>query len=400
MNITLSPSALKGTVQIPASKSFAHRQLIAAALADAPTTLYVNTFSKDIEATLHCISRLGAKASALADGKGYSIQPIQEAPKEAALFCNESGSTLRFMLPVAAVLGICATFTGTGRLPQRPNAPLLEAMRLHGVTASNDFLPIQLAGKLTGGLYEIAGNISSQYITGLLLSLPLCEEDSEIRFTTALESAAYLDITLHVLQQFGIRVDRLEKGFFVPGKQRYHSPGTITTEGDWSSAVFWHCANQMGHAVGMEGLNEFSCQGDRLVLEQLKRLGNEIDVSQTPDSLPALAVAACTVNAATHFTGAGRLRMKESDRLTAVALMLTALGQQVTEEPEGLIIHGGRPFTGGTVDGCNDHRIVMAAALAASCASGNVNILGAEAVQKSYPHFFEDYQQLGGKVHG
>lgn len=400
MNITLSAAPLAGTVQIPASKSFVHRQLIAAALADQPTTLYVNAASADIEATLHCIEEMGAKVTILPDENGYQIRPIRHIPEKATFFCNESGSTLRFMLPVAAALGISARFTGAGRLPQRPNAPLIDVLQQHGICATDHLLPLDLTGKLSGGVYEIAGNISSQYITGLLLALPLCEKDSEIRFTTALESAAYLDITVHVLQQFGIHVKKRNSGYYVPGKQRYLSSGTLTVEGDWSSAVFWHCANRMGHSVHMEGLNATSCQGDRAVLQQLQMLGGEIDVSQTPDSLPALAVAACTVKGITRFTGAGRLRIKESDRLTAVTEMLTALGQRVTEEKEGLIVYGGHPFTGGTVDGCNDHRIVMAAALAASCALDKVTIIGAEAVQKSYPRFFDDYIRLGGKMHG
>ncbi|MBQ4640072.1 MAG: 3-phosphoshikimate 1-carboxyvinyltransferase [Clostridia bacterium] len=400
MDITLSKSSLQGTVQVPASKSFAHRQLIAAALADKPTTLIVSATSADIEATATCIEALGARVEKLSDESGFFITPAAAFPAEATLFCNESGSTLRFLLPVAAALGIQATFTGAGRLPQRPNKLLIDAMAPHGALATGDLLPLTLTGCLRGGLYEIAGNVSSQYITGLLLALPLCEKESVIRFTTELESAAYLDITCDVLQQFGISVTKTENGYLIPGGQKYHSPGRVKTEGDWSSAVFWHAANRMGHFVSLQGLNDDSCQGDRLVTWQLDHLGGRIDVSQTPDSLPALAVAACAHPGTTFFTGAARLRIKESDRLSAISNMLCALGQNVEEMQDGLIIHGGLPFKGGKVDGCNDHRIVMAAALAATLAREPVTISGAEAINKSYPRFFEDFALLGGKIHG
>lgn len=398
MNLCIQNSKLQGTVHVPSSKSFAHRQLTAAALSDKPTKLIVNTFSEDILATMDCIRSMGAS---LVQNEGtIFIKPASSVPGKASFSCRESGSTLRFMLPVAAVLGMDATFTGTGRLPERPIAVLTEALRQHGINADRDFLPLHLSGTLSGGLFEIAGNISSQYITGLLLALPLCNEDSHIVFTTPVESAAYLEITLQVLAQFGIIIEKEENGYFIPGNQSYRTPGEIQTEGDWSSAVFWHCANQMGAHIQIDGLNTASCQGDCIILEQLNQLGGEIDVSQTPDSLPALAVAACMHHGITHFTGAGRLRIKESDRLSAITAMLRALGQTVTEEQEGLIIHGGTPFTGGTVDGCNDHRIVMASAIAACFAQVPVTILGTEAVRKSYPRFFDDLISLGGKIHG
>lgn len=400
MDIIISASALSGTVDIPASKSFAHRQLIAAALADQSTTIQMNARSADIDATASCINAMGADAALLSNNTGYIVSPIAKIPDEASLFCCESGSTLRFLLPVAAALGIRAAFTGTGRLPQRPNQVLIDQMRSHGITADSDYLPLAISGTLQSGLYEIAGNVSSQYITGLLLALPLLPGNSQIRFTTPLESAAYLNITCAVLHQFGIRVERTPDGYLIPGNQSYLSPVNITTEGDWSSAVFWHCANRMGHRITITGLNNTSCQGDKSVLQQLQGLGSEIDVSQTPDSLPALAVTACTFPGITRFTGAGRLRIKESDRLKAVADMLTALGQKVQEHPEGITVYGGAPFTGGRVNGCNDHRIVMAAALAASLSQSPVTITDAEAVRKSYPAFFKDFAALGGNIHG
>lgn len=398
MNVTIHKSCLQGTVQIPSSKSFVHRQLICAALAEKTTKILLNQSSKDIEATIYCVERLGAKVTKVTDG--LIILPVHDVPEKAEFFCNESGSTLRFMLPIAAVLGINARFSGAGRLPERPNKPLLDAMRLHGVQADKDFLPLHLQGKLHGGKYEIAGNISSQYITGLLMALPLCSEDSAIVFTTPVESIAYLDITCHVLQQFGITVSKTDDGYFIPGKQMYHSPGEIYAEGDWSSAVFWYCANHMGAHIEIEGLNPESRQGDRAVTEQLLHFGGEINISQTPDSLPALAVAACMYSGITRFTGGKRLRIKESDRLSAVVAMLKNLGQTVEEEAEGITVYGGNSFSGGFVDGYNDHRIVMAAAIAGCLASEPVTISGAEAVSKSYPGFFNDLIALGGKMDG
>lgn len=398
MNVTIHKSCLQGTVQIPSSKSFVHRQLICAALADKTTKILLNQSSKDIEATIHCVEQLGATVTKETDG--LVVEPMQALPEQSDFFCNESGSTLRFMLPIAAVLGINARFSGAGRLPERPNKPLLDAMRLHGVQADKDFLPLHLQGKLHGGTYKIAGNISSQYITGLLMALPLCPEDSAIVFTTPVESVAYLDITCHVLQQFGIMVSKTDDGYFIPGKQMYHSPGEIHAEGDWSSAVFWYCANHMGAQIEIEGLNPESCQGDRAVTEQLLHFGGEMNISQTPDSLPALAVAACMYSGITRFTGGKRLRIKESDRLSAVVAMLKNLGQTVEEEAEGITVYGGNPFSGGFVDGYNDHRIVMAAAIAGCLASEPVTISGAEAVSKSYPGFFNDLIAMGGKMDG
>ncbi len=400
MDVTISKSHLCGQVQVPASKSFAHRQLIAAALSDKPTTIHLNNTSADIEATLSCIQAMGANIHPLSGNEELIVSPISTKPDKATLHCNESGSTLRFLLPVAAALGMEATFTGSGRLPERPNQLLIDAMAEHGVQSTHSLLPLTLSGKLQGGKYAIAGNVSSQYITGLLLALPLCKENSEIIFTTPLESAGYLDITCQVLSAFGICVEKTASGYHIQGSQRYQSPGAIVTEGDWSSAVFWYAANAMGHRVNPLGLNPSSCQGDRQVISQLNALGSTLNVAQTPDSLPALAVAACMHPGTTHFVGAERLRIKESDRIRSVCNLLTTLGQTVYEKEDGLIVEGGKPFTSGTVDGCNDHRIVMAAALAATCAEGPVTIVGAEAVNKSYPHFFSHLKLLGGNIHG
>ena len=397
MNIVVQPRRLSGQLEIPSSKSYAHRLLIAAALAEGPTFVGLNATNQDITATARCLESLGARVGFAENG--IDVKPISANSGNAELFCGESGSTLRFMLPVAAALGSECTFTGAGRLPERPNAPLVDALRAHGTAVSNDLLPMTISGRLMGGEYAIAGNISSQYITGLLMALPLCREDSSIRLTTRLESAAYVDITLEVLKLFGIEIIRTQDGYKIPGGQRYKTPGTVAAEGDWSGAAFWALANSLGNDVKYTGLNPASIQGDRAIEEMLGRLGGEIDVSGTPDLVPALAVAAAWHRGVTRITGAARLRIKESDRLSAVSDMLCRLGCDCEELADGLVIKGGRGFAGGKVEGCNDHRIVMAAAIAATVADGPVTITDSQAVNKSYPGFFDEFTRLGGLAH-
>lgn len=398
MIAVVQPQKLRGHVEIPSSKSCVHRLLIAAALADAPTAIAMNAVNADILATADCLQALGANISRTQ--QGFLVTPIAKKSHEAIhLDCGESGSTLRFLIPIVAALGIGATFFGKGRLPERPNAVLIQAINAHNAQADSDFLPMHLSGRLCGGRYEITGNVSSQYITGLLMALPLCEEDSEIILTTPLESASYIDLTTDVLQSFGIRTLRTAQGWTIPGRQRYTSPKQISAEGDWSGAAFWLVANHIGSQVSCEGLSATSRQGDRAISEMLNRLGGEIDVSNTPDLVPALSVAAALHPGTTHLTGAARLRIKESDRLHTVAEMLKTLGVSVEEREDSLVIHGVAQFSGGTIQGCNDHRIVMAAAIAASAASAPIVITDAEAVNKSYPHFFEEFTRLGGIVH-
>ena len=414
MIVTVQPGLLRGTVRVPASKSAAHRALICAALADGLTTLHINALNDDIEATAECLMNLGALID-YDERKGLMVvRPIEAAPnlnrpleglsgkafsrvdygRSIALDCGESGSTLRFLLPVAAALGAKARFTGRGRLPQRPNKALTEALRTHGAAVDGDNLPMNVHGPVRGGLWTLPGDVSSQYVTGLLLALPLLSEDSSLRLTTPLQSAAYVDMTLDALSDFGIAVVPVEGGWRVPGNQRYRTPGEISVEGDWSAAAFWHAANAMGSAIGVEGVSRRTAQGDSAVTALLGQA--EIDASNVPDLVPALAAAAAVLPQRTVITGAARLRFKESDRLSAVSDMLTALGGRAEATDDGLVIHGGAPLSGGTVEGRNDHRIVMAAAILATRAAGPVRITDAEAVAKSYPEFFNHFRQLGG----
>ncbi len=404
MNVIITPAKLAGTVRVPASKSAAHRALICAALADRPTVVRVGALNRDIEATLTCLTALGAKVRR--DGDALEVCPIppregRNAESIAALDCGESGSTLRFLMPVVTALGANARFVGHGRLPQRPNAALTDALRGHGASVDGDLLPMRLSGPIGGGRWALPGNVSSQYVTGLLLALPLLDEDSEIVLTTPLESAAYVDMTLEALAGFGIVIEPSEAGWRVPGGQRYRSPGAIDVEGDWSAAAFWHGANALGADIRVEGLKADSAQGDRAILDLLGK--TRIDAGNVPDLVPALAAVAGSLPQRTVVTGAARLRLKESDRLAATAAMLRALGHGCQITPDGLIVHGGPPepceANERTVDGANDHRIVMAAAMAAAFADRPVRVTGAEAVEKSYPDFFRDYQALGGQAH-
>ncbi|MBR1586583.1 MAG: 3-phosphoshikimate 1-carboxyvinyltransferase [Clostridia bacterium] len=399
MNITVFPAPLRGQVTVPPSKSHVHRLLIAAALCpDAQqTAIRCPVENEDIAATIYCLRQFGVNIAR--EGDQLRLSGPVRFGGDPRLDCGESGSTLRFLLPLCAIGDARVTLTGRGRLPERPNAPLLNALRAHGAKIHGDFLPLTVLGGLQPGAYSLPGNVSSQYFSGLLIALPLLRGDSELTFSSPLESLPYVDLTLAVLRQFGIRVEPIENGWHVPGRQSYASPGSITAEGDWSAAAFWLGANHLRSAVAVQGLDPASCQGDRAVEALLNRVGGEIDVTQTPDLLPILAaVAAATPGRETRLTGAARLRLKESDRLAAMAETIRALGGCAEELPDGLIIQG-TALRGGTVDGQNDHRVVMSAAIAATACQGPVTIQGAEAVDKSYPDFWKAFVALGGQIH-
>ena len=321
------------------------------------------------------------------------------------------------------------SFTGSGRLPERPVGELLDVLKANGISVSADKLPFSFTGRLQSGTFELPGNVSSQYITGLLLALPALDGDSEIRLTSPLQSASYVNITLHALSRFGIRTSALPRGFLVPGGQTFQSPGTLVADGDWSNAGYFLAAGALGKdPVSVAGLSPDSPQGDRVLTGILKdRMGApvskakeedgtytytvtpaeslsacDLDVHDIPDAFPVLAVLAAFANGRTRFTGCERLRFKESDRVASVISMLEALGGKAVEDGADIIVCGADEtggLTGGTVSSFGDHRIVMAAAVAALRCTGDVTITGAEAVRKSYPSFFEEYTALGGIVH-
>lgn len=415
MNIRLKPCRFCGEVTAISSKSDAHRLLIASALSDRSTFIRCNARSADITATVNCLNSLGADIK-FVDG-GISVKPIKEKRKSAVLDCNESGSTIRFLLPVAAALGTNTEFTGGGRLPERPLSPLREQMEAHGVVFSPiNVFPVKINGEMISGEFTIKGNISSQFITGLLFALPLLNGNSIINVIPPVESRPYIDMTLNTLKKFGITVTEKSNSFFIPGGQKYASPGTVESEGDWSNSAFFLTAGAVSGRVTVTGLDVSSVQGDKQILTILKEMGAEITVEQgsitvkkgdlhgvkidarnIPDLVPIISVAAAAANdGETVITGAERLKIKESDRLSAVYESFKALGVDISKTDDGLVINKTGIVGGGAVSGYNDHRMVMALSVLSAVSSGDIILRGAEAVNKSYPNFFEDFSSLGG----
>ena len=407
MNVTIRPQKLCGTITPPPSKSQAHRLIIAAALADGESVLSNVAFSQDILATLSCMEQLGARWEKI-DGSTIRVQglaagaPVLQKDGMPHFDCGESGSTLRFLIPIALAVAGGGVFSGRGRLMERPQKPYFDLFEEKGISWEQKDGTLTVRGTLESGTFLLPGNVSSQFITGLLYALPLLEGDSDILLTTPLESGGYVDMTLDVLERFGIRaVPNGSCAFHVPGGQTYR-PHDMAIESDYSQAAFWYAARGLGSQVELQGLNPFSVQGDRCIVEDSASLCGpgevELDVSQCPDLVPPLAVqAALRPGQTTRIVGAARLRMKESDRLSAVTQVLNALGSRVEEHPDSLTILGVDTLAGGVaVDSHNDHRIAMMAAVATTRAAAPVTIRGAESVRKSYPNFWEDYQRLGG----
>ncbi len=382
MDITISPGKLRGSVDAIPSKSQAHRLLICAAFADNPTQLRCPDTNQDIEATVDCLRALGANI--LRTESGYTIFPIGQFPETAVLNCRESGSTLRFLLPIVAALGVDAIFQMEGRLPQRPLSPLWEELERMGAIISRptpDTLRCQ--GKLQPGAYSIPGNVSSQYVTGLLYALSLIDGESSLSITGQIESKPYIDMTKQAMSLFSA--------------PKYHSPSYIEVEGDWSNGAFFLTAQMLDNPITVSGLNEESFQGDRAVLEILKSLKQKQEVVSArdiPDLIPILSVfAACNHGAV--FTDIQRLRIKESDRVASTIAMIENLGGKA-ESIEDTLTISGTGLIGGIVDAMNDHRIAMSAAIASTRCRRSVTILGAECVKKSYPRFWEEFSCLGG----
>lgn len=378
MDITIFPGRLQGTAAAIPSKSQAHRLLICAAFAGEQTELYCPDTNRDIEATADCLRALGAQILRTPDG--YTVIPGKQLPEKAVLNCCESGSTLRFMLPIAGALGVDATFQMEGRLPQRPLSPLWEEMERMGCTLARPTADtIRCQGKLRPGAYTIAGNVSSQFITGLLFALELIGS-STLTVTGKVESAPYIEMTKAAMRLF-------------PG---FRSPGRVSVEGDWSNGAFFLAAQTLGNAVEVTGLDPRSPQGDKAAAYWLPLLDDfcTISAADIPDLVPILAVVAAAKKGAV-FTQIRRLRLKESDRVASVIAMLEALGGKAEASEDSLTVYG-TGLRGGSVQSCNDHRIAMAAAIAATVCTHPVTILDAQCVSKSYPHFWAEYRRLGG----
>lgn len=418
MNIAVSPSGLKGTISAPPSKSAAHRAVIAAALANGRSVIKGVDMSNDLTATVGACEALGCRVSIERSGR-YNTLYIDGGLKNggAVIDCGESGSTLRFMIPVACAYDGEKTFRGSGRLPLRPIDEYLKIFDKQLIPykkPEDKNLPLTISGTLSAGEYEIGGGVSSQYLTGLLLALPLLGGNSSIKVKGTLESKGYVDMTHDTLKSFGVAIEQGENSFFIAGNQRY-APHDITVEGDYSQAAFFMVAAALAGDITIEGLNPSSLQPDRTITDIMRRMGADIsqngsslwvkksklhgidvDVSQCPDLVPPIAAAAAMAEGTTRIAGAARLRIKESDRLSSLGANLGALGIKTEEFEDALVIHGGsiRP---GTVDSFGDHRIPMAFA-ALALGSAQINIAGAECVSKSYPSFFEDVKSLGGNV--
>ena len=416
--INIEPVMLKGEVLVPPSKSVAHRAIIAAALSGEECSISNISMSKDIQATLGCMKKLGADFEI--DARNSKVifygKKKKSLPKKLILDCCESGSTLRFLIPVALTTGKLVEMTGQGRLMQRPQKPYFDLFSRKEIEYIQNDNYIRLNGQLKSGLFRLPGNISSQFISGLLFALPLLEGDSEIEVTTLLESKGYVDLTLAVLRDFGIEIENKNyRRFIVAGGQKYHARD-YRIEGDYSQAAFFLTAGALGCDVKCAGLNPDSLQGDKKILDILKEAGAEIitgtdgavqalrtdymhgikiDAREIPDLVPILAVLCAFCKGESNIINAGRLRMKESDRLAAVSGELKQLGAEITERVDSLKIIGRDVLHGNTVSAWNDHRIAMSMAIAACRCEGEVSITGAaEAVKKSYPDFFKVYDSL------
>ena len=426
MHKNVFPSRLCGTLSAMPSKSASHRAVLLAALCAGTTQIAPLQLSQDVRATLSCAQALGLTAGAdiapipglpgfvraqIAGGR----RPASGGPR--VLDCGESGSTLRFFIPLALDGRGPVRFVGHGRLMQRPLSIYEELFVPRGVRWTRQGDDLLVEGKLAPGVFALPGDVSSQFITGLLLALPLAHGDSRLQLTTPLQSRAYVELTRRVQAAFGV-VSHWEDGgqtLVIPGGQRPVSPGDALVEGDWSHAAFTLVAGALGGPVRLTGLDESSAQGDRAIVDILRAMGADIrweggalvsrpsslraadvDASQVPDLVPILAVAMAAAHGESRITGAARLRIKESDRLSAMRAALCAAGADVTELPDGLIIRGGRPLHAASIDGCNDHRVVMAMAVASALSDGPFTISDAEAVAKSAPAFWEEFAKLGG----
>lgn len=405
MQVTIFPTHLHGTVTPPPSKSQAHRLIILSALANGESTITNFVPSEDLLATIRAMRALGAQISL--HGTTLHIRGIYPyrigTDSMPQIDCGESGTTLRFLLPIALAVAGGGIFTGSDRLMKRPLTPYFDIFRRQGIHFSLENNTLTVQGQLLSGEYRLPGNVSSQFFSGLLLALPLLNEPSVIIPVGPLESSSYLTMTLYALSQFGVHIPAtlsLPPQYHIPSNTVYH-PQNLSIEADWSQAAFWYAAAGVGNAVTVTGMNEDSFQGDRMILDYRTLLHQHgdvsIDISDCPDLAPPLAVWGALRDRTLHLTNAARLRLKESDRLTTITDTITALGADIHEEADSLTIRGKSSLAGGvTVDCHNDHRIAMMLAIAATRCTQPVTLTGAQCVNKSYPNFWKDYTALGG----
>ena len=418
MKAVIMKSQLKGEINAVASKSYSHRIMIASSLCEQPTIIKGLIKSKDEIATKLCLESMGATFNHILEkGNDYEIVPICNKntvyPK---LNCFESGSTLRFLLPV-----LCAKFgkgnvDGAISLRNRPLSDLINALTDHGAIINSNKLPLEVHQGILPGEFLIRGDISSQYISGLLFALPLLSGDSRIIIENKLVSKGYVDVTIDVLNRFGIIIENCENGYFIKGNQKYISPGEIIIEGDWSNAAVLITAAAINGSVTLNNLNPTSFQGDREIVAILQKMGAdikstkssviikksdlvgiEVDGENIPDIVPPIALACAVAQGKSVIKNIERLRLKECDRVAAIIEILQSFGVTATSDKNNIYINGGS-FSGYNVKDYNDHRMVMMASVAGLISSGNTIINGCEAVEKSYPRFFHDVVELGGKI--
>jgi 3-phosphoshikimate 1-carboxyvinyltransferase len=401
MDIRIIPGFLNGNIIVPPSKSIAHRALICAALAEGRSILHNVLDCEDTHATVDALTALGAK---IEYNKGEAVVEGISAPARTAdINCRESGSTLRFIIPVAAALGTETIFRGSANLPNRPITPYLEELPEHGITFHSEKMPYHISGKMSCGVFPVTGDISSQFITGYLLAMPLTGKECVIELTSELQSRSYASITVDVMKTFGVDASVGENDFTIPANSHF-VPREYTVEADMSQAAFFIVADAIGGKVTPTNLNYESVQGDRVIIDYVKHLkenGNkatDICADNIPDLVPIMTVLACFANGTTHITDCGRLRIKECDRLEAISTELNRLGAKIEAGQDFLTIHGVKELHGGICETYNDHRIAMSLAIASQRCTEPVIIHGAECVSKSYPDFFKDFAALGGKT--
>ena len=423
-DLKIYPSKLKGEVKIPPSKSMAHRAIICAALSDGLCIIENIDYSDDIIATIDAMNSLGAK---IVKHKDY-IEVIgaygsDEKPQETRIIdCNESGSTLRFLVPISLLFKGSSKFIGRGNLGKRPLTTYYNIFERQGIEYSYEEgnLNLVINGELNPGTFEVEGNVSSQFITGLLFTLPLLKEDSKIIITTEMESKGYIDLTLRAMSDFGVEIiNNNYREFIIKGNQKYKARN-YRVEGDYSQAAFFLCADSLGNDVLCKDLDLNSLQGDKEVIDILERMNvvfnandigvkgttngelasTVIDGSQCPDIIPVLTSVAALTKGTTEIINAGRLRIKECDRLAAVTSELNKLGAKIIEKEDGLVVTGVEKLQGGVeVWSHKDHRIAMTLAIASTRCEEPIVIKDYECIAKSYPKFFEDFKALGGNVH-
>ena len=426
MTVKIYPSILSGTIEAVSSKSELHRALICASFCNGPTDIIVtgsayidkDNIPDDINATISCLSALGS--SIIFSPNKFHVCPISSMSQSPILDCRESASTLRFLLPIAAIYSRDAHFSGKGRLPERPVFELLSVLKEHGIEASSPSLPFNLSGTVSGGRFTVPGDVTSQYLSGLLLALPLLPEGSEILLSTRLSSGSYIDITLDIMSKFGVNIVNDQGRYYICDHSYYRSPGKITVSGDWSNASAFIVAGALNNknSVTVNGLDPSSLQGDKSIIDILQQFdaisdqvhtgihfsesnlhGTVINIDPIPDLLPVLSIAAMVSKGTTTFTNAERLREKESDRICSVEKLVNSLNGNAHSTADSITISGDSVVRGGKVDSFDDHRIVMAATIASCLSDTPITINNAEAIIKSYPTFFEDFEALGGIVH-